>query len=284
MRIGIAAPACRLDPALGEQLKALTAHALGGSAPELVIHPQCFLAEGHFAGPDAARADAIVELANDEAIDAIWFARGGYGSNRIAEDVIGRLGPAARAKTWVGYSDAGFLLSGLYRNGIGRIAHGPMPADLAREGGETAVLRVLAWLSGKSEEGLAEDEDAGGINLSPPLTGGRDPLMAFNLTVLSQLLGTPLEPDFTDHVLMLEEVSEYAYRIDRAMFHITSSDSVRRVAGIRLGRCSEIPENDPDFGADAETIVRYWCDRAGIRFLGAADIGHDAANRIVVFG
>ena len=98
------------------------------------------------------------------------------------------------------------------------------------------------------------------------------------------MLGTPLEPDLAGHVLMLEEVSEYSYRTDRAMFHITSNPSVRRVAGIRLGRCSLVPENDPDFGESEEQIVRHWCERAGIAWLGAADIGHDSRNRVVPFG
>ena len=113
--------------------------------------------------------------------------------------------------------------------------------------------------------------------------GGR-PTAAFNLTILSALLGTSLEPDLTGHVLMLEEVSEALYRIDRLFFHITSQPSIRRVAGIRLGRCSDVPENDPAFDQTPEEIARYWCERAGIPFLGAADIGHDAANRVVPFG
>ena len=83
---------------------------------------------------------------------------------------------------------------------------------------------------------------------------------------------------------MLEEVSEAAYRIDRMMFHLTSQESIRRVAGIRLGRVSDVTPNDPDFGQTPEEIVRYWCLRSGIEFLGDADIGHDAANKIVPFG
>src|SRR3546814_4648507 len=70
--------------------------------------------------------------------------------------------------------------------------------------------------------------------------------------MFSQLLGTPLQPDLTGHVLMLEEVSEHTYRTDRSMFHITSNPAIRRVAGIRLGRCSLVPENDPDFGERSE--------------------------------
>ena len=83
---------------------------------------------------------------------------------------------------------------------------------------------------------------------------------------------------------MLEEVSEQMYRIDRALFHITASAAIRGVAGIRLGRCSDIPPNDPDFGEDEEEVARYWCERAGIPYLGRADIGHDVDNKVVPFG
>lgn len=267
MRIGIVAPSCALDATIPGRLRGVANAAFGKEAPEFIVHPQCFLSEGHFAGPDKVRIDALTEMANDPAIDAIWFARGGYGACRVAEAAIAAMGPVARAKAYTGYSDAGFLLAGLYANGIGRVAHGPMPADLNRAGGEAAVLRSLAWLMGAAS----------------PLPGHRKKA-AFNLTVLSQLLGTPLEPDLTDHVLMIEDVSEYMYRIDRSLFHVTSNPRIRRVAGIMLGRCSDIPPNDPDFVLNEVEVVEHWCRVSGIAYLGRADIGHDADNIVVPFG
>lgn len=267
MRIGIVAPSCQLDATIPGRLETLARESFGDKAPEFVVHPQCFLSEGHFAGPDKARIEALAETANDPSIEAIWFARGGYGSCRVAEQAIKAMGSAARDKLYLGYSDAGFLLAGLYARGIGRVAHGPMPADLNRQGGEAAVLRGLDWL------------------LDPiPVSGKARPRAAFNLTVLSQLLGTPLQPDLTDHVLMIEEVSEYMYRIDRSLFHITSNPAIRGVAGIRLGRCSDVPDNDPDFAFNEEQVVQHWCTASGIPYLGRADIGHDAANTVVPFG
>jgi muramoyltetrapeptide carboxypeptidase len=272
MRVAVLAPSCPLDPAIPHRIEALaTAHSKG-HAPELVWHPQCFLSHGHFAGDDPARLAALVEAANDPAIDAIWFARGGYGAARIAVAALDRFGPEARNKTYLGYSDAGFLLAGLNARGIGRQVHAPMPADIKRDGGEAEILRVLDWLAN-------------------PLPAPQ-PQMAFNMTVLSHLLGTPLEPDFAGKRLLIEEVDEHHYRIDRLSFHITSQPAVRKAAGILLGRCAPIPVNDRPFlcdpGAgewpDEERIVRYWCDTSGIPFLGRADIGHDAANQLVVFG
>ena len=83
---------------------------------------------------------------------------------------------------------------------------------------------------------------------------------------------------------MLEEISEHMYRIDRALMHITSVPGIRRVAGIRLGRCGAIPDNDPEFGETEEQVARHWCDVAHIPYLGRADIGHDIDNKIVPFG
>ena len=237
---------------------------------ELDFHPQCFLSHNHFAGTDRQRADAFLEAANDPGVDAVWFARGGYGSCRIAEEVLAGLGPAASAKSWLGYSDAGYLLAGLYRSGIGTVAHGPMVRDVVRRGGEAAIVRALAWLSRRAPEAL-----------EPALAG---PAAAFNITVFAHMIGTPLQPDLSGHVLILEDVYEHMYRTDRAMFHITSNPDVRRVAGIRLGRCSEVPLNDPDFGETEEEVFRFWCGKSGIPYLGRADIGHDADNKVVPFG
>src|SRR6185436_7239566 len=98
------------------------------------------------------------------------------------------------------------------------------------------------------------------------------------------LLGTALEPDLSDHVLLIEEVSEHMYALDRALFHLAASPSIQRVAAIRLGRIADILPNDPPFGEDEPSIAKRWCERYGIPYLGRADIGHDSANKVVPFG
>ena len=276
MKIGIVAPSCPLSPDVPARIEALA------SGVELIFHPQCFLSDGHFAGADQLREDAFVQMANDPSIDAVWFARGGYGACRIAEAAINRLTQTARDKSYLGYSDAGFLLGGLYARGIGRVAHGPMPADINRDGGDDAIVRALDWFTGSTQTSPNVAEPS--LHLSPPLYSPITKTAAFNLTVLSQMIGTPLMPDLTDHILMIEEVAEYMYRIDRSLFHITNNAAIRAVAGIKLGRCSQIPENDVDFGMDEVAVVRHWCTVSGIPYLGRADIGHDADNKIVVFG
>jgi muramoyltetrapeptide carboxypeptidase len=266
MRIAVVAPSCPLKPEAAERVQAIV-EARGDC--ELLIHPQCFLSDGHFAGTDEARLAALCEVMADGSIDAVWFARGGYGSNRIAEAALADLPDTARGKTYMGYSDAGFLQAGLHKANVD-VAWGPMPQDILRSGGEEAIARALDWLVRRDPSALEPD-------LEPPA-------MAFNLTVLSNLLGTPLEPDFSGVDLLIEDVGEQLYRIDRTMFHVTASPNVRCAARIRLGRVSDILANDPEFGSDEAAIVEEWCVGSGIPYGGRADIGHDARNRVVPFG
>jgi muramoyltetrapeptide carboxypeptidase len=131
------------------------------------------------------------------------------------------------------------------------------------------VTRAIDWLARRDRSALE------------PTLGS--PAMAFNLTVLATLLGTVLEPDFSGVDLLIEDVSEHHYRIDRTMFHLAASPNIRRVARLRLGRVGDIPPNDPDFGRDECSIVEEWCARSGIPYGGRADIGHDARNKVVPF-
>jgi muramoyltetrapeptide carboxypeptidase len=269
MRIAVVAPSTPIREEDAQRARAFAAARFPEA--ELHFHPQCFLTHNHFAGTDAERAAAFLEAANDPSFDAVWIGRGGYGSCRIAEEVLAGLAPAARDKAYLGYSDFGYILAGLYQLGFPHLAHGPMVRDLAREDGEEAAERALAWLTRRDPAALEPGLD-------------ERPAAAFNVTVFAHMIGTPLQPDLGGHVLLLEDVSEHMYRTDRALFHITSNPDVRRVAGIRLGRCSDVPENDPDFGETEEEVFRFWCARSGISYLGRADIGHDAQNKIVPFG
>lgn len=272
IRIGVMAPAARIDQVVVDRVVALAFSTYPDRLADIYFHPQCFTSSGHFAGDDASRAAAFLDIANDASFDALWFARGGYGSCRLVGTIMPHLTKTAGNKTYLGYSDAGSLLAALYKRRFAGLAHGPMPADILRPGGEAAVARALAYLIDRAPETL----EAG--------VSAEAPTAAFNLTILSQLLGTPLQPDLRGHVLMIEEEGEYHYRIDRSLFHVTSNRGIRRVAGIKLGRCGNIPANDRDFGATEEQMTQDWCARNGIAYMGRADIGHDIENKIVPFG
>ncbi len=265
-RVIVVAPGRNITQDIADRVLALAAN----TPVKVTFHPQCFLSHGHFAGKDAERAAAFIEAANDPAFNAVWLARGGYGAVRIT-DVVSKLGAAARQKTYLGYSDNGFLLAPLYKHQIGRQVHAPIPVDITRTDGEAAIMRVLDWLQDETQ-GVESQRNA------------KTPTIAMNATVLASLQGTDLLPDFTGHELLIEEVSEYDYRFDRALFQIMEGLKDSKLAGLRLGRVLDIPTNTIEFGQDAEAIAKYWCAKFGIPYLGRADIGHDIDNKIVPFG
>ena len=260
--VAVVAPSCPIDRDLAKRVTAL-AH----GRVRLRWAEQCFVEGGHFAGPDRAREDALVDAWNDPEVVAIWCARGGAGAARVAEAAASRFHPAV-TKPLLGYSDTGFLHAALLATGRGGAVWGPMPGDLARPGGEAAVERALRWLAGWD---AAEDHAA------PP-----GQAVALNLTVLCATLGTPLEPPLTDRVLMLEDVGEPLYRVDRMLWQLSRQSWFGTLAGVRLGRFSGL-ENDRPFGSNLEEVARGWVEGAGVPLLGAAEVGHDAGNRLVVF-
>ncbi len=268
-RIGVLAPASIGNPVVEAPASAFAAIAY--PEVDLVVHPQCYEIDGHFAGSDARRASAFLEFANDPAFDAIWFMRGGYGSNRILSAVIPQLGPAARHKMYLGYSDMGFILGALYARGIGRPVHGPMVSDIRRQGGDLTVARSLGWLTTRDRRGL-----------EPGLDGR--PAAAFNLSILCAMIGTPWLPDLTDHILMIEEVSEALYAVDRMLFTMANATQLKGIAGVRLGAVSDVQENEPRWGETLEFMMTRWCRDMGVPYLGRAAIGHTQDNHVVPFG
>lgn len=270
MKIAVVAPARSISEAGATRVAAFAA--LYYPQVELVFDPQCFLNEGHFAGSDAVRAAAFLRWANDPGVDALWFGRGGYGSNRILDAVMPQLGPAARDKAYLGFSDMGFVLGALYARRIGRPAHGSMASNVTANGGPN-VARALGWLVNRDRRGLE------------PTLDGR-PAAAFNLAILTAMLGTQWVPDLTDHILYLEEVGESYYRIDRMLFQLAHAKQLRGVAGVRLGSVTDVPDGDGPgpFGATLDEMMTRWCRDMGVPYLGRARIGHDADNHVVPFG
>ncbi|HVP29488.1 MAG TPA: LD-carboxypeptidase [Myxococcota bacterium] len=221
--LGLVAPAGPFDAARLEAGEALL-HAAGFRT---VRAPGLLDRRGYLAGDDAARAAALMALVDDPTVDAIVCVRGGYGCHRI----VTRLDAArvrAAAKPLVGYSDVTTLLL-WQRRCAGLVAfHGPM---LERGGAqEPSVLAALAaaLTGGGPEEVVLTGEPAGGGVASGPLVGG-------SLTTLVASLGTPWEIDTTGAILLLEEVNEFPYRIDRLLQQLLAAGKLDAAAGFGVG-------------------------------------------------
>lgn len=266
MQVGIIAPSRPIKGALKDRFE--LAFGGGSEACQWLWHPQCFQTHGHFAGDDGARGAALLEYALNPDIEAIWFACGGYGAMRLADGIFEDLAKSdiARQKLYLGYSDTGAILARLYGLGFQHCYHAPMPNDLHRTGGLAAVTRVVGFLN------------------QPRPAPNTSPTLPMNLAVLTALCGTAWMPPLAGHILMLEDVGEYAYAIDRMMFTLASQLDFTALKGVKCGRFSNIPDNDVDFGETAQQIIARWCAAKNVPYLGCANIGHDIDNGIMHFG
>jgi muramoyltetrapeptide carboxypeptidase len=187
--------------------------------------PNLHRREGYLAGSDDERADDLLALVRDPEIDAILFARGGYGVGRL----LPRLDPAVFAesrKLFIGYSD--FTVFALWlqaRAGLASI-HGPM---LERAGvSEQARARLIALARGEPVEPLE------GKSMAPGRARGR--LVGGNLRMITTTLGTPWEIDTDGAILFIEEVGEQPYAIDRSFVQLRDAGKLEAAAGVAIGR------------------------------------------------
>ena len=229
--IGVVAPAGSVELELLER----GVRELEAIGYRIVVSEAVLARRGFFAGEHQRRAESLLRFLEDPEIRAIFCARGGYGSNYVVEYLAAR--PLLRRlkfltpKIVMGYSDVTSLL--LFLNQVlgWVVFQGPM---VAREfaGGELFYeWSSLEQTLSKPVPEIALESDA--WSLRPGQAEGR--LLGGCLSILTATLGTPQEIDTQGAILLLEDVDEKPFRIDRMLFHLRRSGKFRHVKGIMFG-------------------------------------------------
>ena len=230
----------------------------------------------YLAGSDQARAEVLTRALLDPDVDAVWAARGGYGLMRILDRLPWDLLPRARARWVVGFSDICALLLPLAeRCPSWGVLHAPNVQDLDRlDPGELEALLDLL------EQPEAPRCFSGLQPLRPGLAEGA--LLAGNLCVLSHLAGSPFLPEAHGCILVLEEVGERPYRIDRMLTQLELCGWFDGVAGLVLGELLGCDEP----GLTAIEALKEWLQSRHPRVPAVAGmpVGHGARNRALRLG
>jgi muramoyltetrapeptide carboxypeptidase len=224
----------------------------------------------YFAGTDAERLADLNTALRDDRIDAVWCLRGGYGAMRLLEgvdyDALRR-----RPKTVIGYSDITALHCAIaVRSGLASI-HGPT----ARTNLTPFTERSLRAAVTRTGEPCGEAPKA--QTIVPGRARGR--LVGGNLALLMSLHGTPFQPDYDGAILVLEDVNEAPYRIERMLLQLRLSGALHRCAGIAYGSFTNTSETeDKTLGGDRSVndVLREAAEIVGVPAICGIPMGHIA--------
>lgn len=184
--------------------------------------------QGYLAGSDQRRLEELHQLWDDDEVKAIFAVRGGYGCARLLPrldfDLI-----RTKPKILVGFSDLTVLVNVIHRQTGLVTFHGPMLSTLVRDGREV----LEATLNELTVHAQSQLKIKGLEVLRPGQAQG--PLLGGNLTCLTHLLATPYEPRWEGAILLLEDVNEPAYRLDRLLTQLSLAGRLDRLAGVILG-------------------------------------------------
>ncbi|MDE2050428.1 MAG: LD-carboxypeptidase, partial [Gammaproteobacteria bacterium] len=205
---------------------------------EVHYDPGILTRQRYLAGSDARRLGELWRALADTGSRAVFCARGGYGMLRL---LAGLEGVAPVPKPVIGFSDITALHQLLQRQGLVSV-HGPNLTQLSRLDG-SAQTRLCEILESEAPAGeLAGVETYVGGTAEGPLLGG-------NLSMLTRLLGTPFLAPLEGAVLLLEDVGERPYRLDRMWTHLALAGVFRQVRGIVLGEFIGCEEKDAEYSS-----------------------------------
>ena len=265
--IGIAAPAGAFDPErFGQGVRVIESLGFKPVIPQAV-----FERERYLAGSDARRADLLNRLFRDDSIKAIMCARGGFGSlnilSRLDFQSIGE-----NPKIFAGFSDISVLLSAIFEKTGLVTFHAPVVTALANAGEKTRAALFSALTNPQAATLSVE----AGVTVAPGRADGV--VRGGNLASLCQMTGTPYQPDFRGSLLLLEDVNEAPYRIDRMLSQMRLAGCLEDVAGVMLGgfdRCGDMNEIN-------EIVKSRFAPEVPI--LGGLPVGHDGENLTLPLG
>jgi muramoyltetrapeptide carboxypeptidase len=266
--IGFVAPASPFDPKIFLQgvrtLESMGFHTL--------VNDEIFEKTGYVAGNDVHRARLVNRLFKDTAINAIFCARGGFGSLRILPlldyDLI-RKNP----KIFIGFSDITALLTAITtRSGLISF-HGPVVTTLAG----AAEMTCSALLGAVSSDMPLEIQPASGVVVQAGRAQG--PLIGGNLTTLCHLLATPFETKFKNCILLIEDRGEALYRIDRMLFQMKLAGCFDGIAGLVLGSFEGCGSLDGIY-----KIFQEHFQDLPVPILAGFDTGHGKRNLTIPLG
>jgi len=269
-KIGIVAPAGCVD----DELLSAGIRAIRNQGFEIELAPGVHDRKGYLAGDDQNRARELKSFFCRSGLDAIFCARGGFGSVQLLPHLTPGIG--SNPKIFAGYSDVTMLLNWLLQK-CGMVTfHAPMVAmDFARGLSRRSRDQLWGTLTGENWMWkLAVGETIRSGRAEAPMLGGC-------LSVLVTTLGTPYEIDTAGKLFFLEDVGERPYRIERMLTHLKMAGKMERLAGLVFG---DFIQCDGEGPRDVPQIIAELFHKAPYPVVMGIPAGHGQENLTLPFG
>jgi muramoyltetrapeptide carboxypeptidase len=225
---------------------------------------------GYLAGTDQQRLSDLQAMMDDDSIQAVICARGGYGTTRLLDKL--ELGNFIKTPKWVvGFSDITSLHLKLFKEGVVSI-HGTMPVLFSKNDSKESIEALRKLLFGESIiiEGAASQHNKPGQAVGQIIGG--------NLSLIADSIGTSSEPDTGGKILVIEEIDEYLYKLDRMLVQLKRAGKLANLSGLVVGHFTDIKDIQLAFGETVEEIIRNHTSQFNFPIGFKFPIGHENPN------
>ncbi len=241
---------------------------------ETVVGIHALSRDGYCAGRDAERAADLLSAIQDPNIDGIWCLRGGYGAARLLPSLPVAL-IRANPKALLGYSDITALHALWQRGGLVSF-HAPTARSVLTAFTRESLVKTV----------IDGGDGCGDAGVCSVLRGGRavGRLAGGNLALVASLCGTPWAINFRGAIVVLEDINEATYRVDRMLTQLRLAGAFDGCVAIAFGHCTDCVESTDDGSRTLDAVVRECADTLGVPALLGIPLGHIADQWTIPLG
>jgi len=240
---------------------------------------------GYFSAIDEERASDLNEMFDRKDVQGIMCARGGYGCARILPYLDYEL-ITKNPKPFIGFSDVTAIHYAIYKKSNLVTFHGPVSISTFSRFSISNFENVLMK---KSEDLILENSSSrnnhnqyGITTISEGIAHGE--LIGGNLSIVTSLIGTEYDIDYSGKILFIEDIDEYLYHIDRMMMQLKRSSKLRNLAGMIVGGFTKMKDNEIPYGKNALAIIHEHVKDYGYPVAFEFPAGHIRDNRALIMG
>jgi muramoyltetrapeptide carboxypeptidase len=261
--------------AIEEDLLSRNIKFIESSGFRVKFRPDIYSKHISFAGLAKRRQAEFLEALDDPEVKAIWACRGGYGASYI-QDVLSETAIRTAKKWLIGFSDLTSLHCAWARAGVASL-HCATVHYLERWS-ESARSELFSCLMGPKERSWEyQGEPVQGTNtVEGCITGG-------NITLLASLAGTGYLPSWKGAILVVEDVTEAPYRLDRELLQLYQAGAFQGLVGIAIGQFTDCVGSDPEDTAE-KRVTGFFKEHLTLPIIAGMPFGHENSSRAVVLG